>query len=342
MKQKSILVFFLLLSLILSCFACGGVQKKYADNPFLGQWICSEHAGNGSALEKAEDTAYDYRLEIFEQQKMRTILFGSSMDATWRQEGKDIICQSAGVDMHLKMEDGETINAEINNKLMYSFVKEESERGQEVISALANGQLPYDETTPLLTEPVLSEEQGSEPVLSEATEPLSTLDPALEDKWLDVWYGILEVRNATGVFAKQNNTDFDIWAKIFLDRESGRPVFEAYLEKDMTENYMSMFVTLNKAFVQPDIGEKDAWIEKRYLVSEDAAKLTFTESSEGFVMLTYDYVDPDVAEDKYSLTILMRRYGDKWEGRNLTPPSFETYLSDLESYGDEAPPKATE
>lgn len=341
MKTKSLLIYVLAFLLMLSGISCGEQEPYYVENPFLGKWVCSERKA-GSGLEKAELSKYDYKFEIFEQQRMKIIQDGTPMDAAWRQEKEDIIAMAGGVDMHLKIR-GAEITAYVNNELTYVFVREDSTRGKELLSALS-GVLPSDKPT-VSTEARLTETStekatetpttSTEVTVTTTTTPTTTATPPpptnVEDKWIDDWYGYFTISNAKGAFAGEEGM-YDMWGSIFIDTGTGIPAFETYLNKDMIDSFISMYVSLNEAYVQPLIGDEDAWFHDRYLTPEEEISLTFTEN-DGFIMLTYNYVDPEVAGDSYSITIVMRRYGDRWEGQSLTPPGFEEYISDLDASG---------
>lgn len=330
------LLFAVVLSVLMSgIIGCGGKRE----NPFLGKWIAVSVTENNETIDVATNPLVDYRLEVKQERQAQITMFGEPMPATWKQENDDIIVQTVGVDMRLQFKDGK-IHAQMGGQPFAIFVKEDTAEGRAAITALAKLKDNYaDPETEIPTETTTAETTSAAPT-TKAAETSEAGSGSLEDQWLDDWYGMMFITSAEGDYADINNETFDIWASTFIDSGTDRPTFEIYLDEEENDIYLSMYMDLYPAYIMANIGEDDAWIDERDLTAEDAASFVMTEA-DGFMMLAYDYVSPDKPEDKYTMSFMIRRYGDRWEGRTNLPPGFDAYIAGLgdaaEESGDDSP-----
>lgn len=323
-RYQKWLLFAVIFSLLISgSFACG---KK--ENPFLGKWIAIQSTEGGNVVDLAKEPLLDYALEVFPQQKAKLYAWGEGMDVVWKQEGENIIIQGGGTDMLLEMQGG-LIKASLNGNPYAVLAKEGTAEAKAVQEALAgfmasvNSEENVPETS--TTAPDTSSTSELTPTGSTYSDEERS---ALEEQWLDEWYGIMTISGGKGAYADISSESFDVWASTFIDSGTERYAFEVYWDEAQEEIYLSMYVDLYPNYIQGVIGVEDAWIDERDLTPEESSLFAMVEM-QGYLMMGYEYVAPDNPDDQYTVTIMLRRYGDRWEGETNLPPGFADYIAGL-------------
>lgn len=126
------------------------------------------------------------------------------------------------------------------------------------------------------------------------------------------WYGWLYLEGDDELFA-------DVWGFVGSDN-SGASYFEAYLDPDDTQPFMSMYVEIEDGlFLNPVIGDEDAWVNDIYIDPHEDTSIY-----EGRLIRDNSLLF-DFEHETGHITMCFRPEGAEWdpEVNDLIPPGYE-------------------
>lgn len=148
--------------------------------------------------------------------------------------------------------------------------------------------------------------------------------------WDGTWYGWFRITEAGGEYADYDGQFSTAWAQFVMD-DATAGAFNLYIDNSKDSVGSAKMVVIEHGF-----NVTEGW----FYDTENAVdwQVGVTDGDKWNIRATYRESDDDYFKYEFGF----RKYGSKWSGTDLLPPSYDAYLEQLEKEAAEAPAAQTD